>query len=241
MEKIGYIYKITSPSGKSYIGQTIEFEKRMKAHSLNRKKTKLNGSIKKYGWEAHVVDILWEGECADEQLNTLEIEFIKLYDTFHNGLNLTEGGEGVRGFNHSEETRAKIREARSRQVIGPRSEETKAKMRGKTHSEESKAKMRGRKCSEETRAKIREARSRQVLKPVSEETRAKLSAANKGKTHSEETRARMSAARKGKSISEGHKAKISAARKGRSHSEETKQKLQEVWKLRKEGKFLNKS
>ena len=157
MEKIGYIYRITSPSGKSYIGQTTRFKERMDRHSLTNSKTKLSNSIKKYGWEAHRVDILWQGECTGEQLNTLEINFIELYCNFHNGLNLTEGGEGAKGHRHSEEAKAK-----------------------------------------------------------------------------------MSAASKGRSKSEEHKAKLSAARKGKPLSEERKAAMRETWKLRKEGKFLNK-
>jgi group I intron endonuclease len=228
MEQIGYIYKITSPSGKSYIGQTIEFEKRMKRHSRGKDETKLSRSIKKYGWEAHIVDILWEGLCTKEQLNSLEVEFIKLYDTLHNGLNLTEGGEGARGMKHSEETKAKISATRKGKPGISRSEETKAKM-SETR--------RGRPCSEETRAKISAAKKGKPGMLQSEETKAKMSAAHKGKPKSEEHKAKM----RGRKHSQETKARISTAHKGRSHSEETKQKLREAWKVRREGRVLNKS
>ena len=149
MEKIGYIYRITSPSGKSYIGQTTRFKERMDSHSITNSKTKLSNSIKKYGWEAHRVDILWQGECTGEQLNTLEIDFIELYGTFHNGLNLTEGGEGAKGHRHSEEAKAKMSAASKGRS---KSEEHRAKLsavrkgkpspkKGKSRSEEIKAKI----------------------------------------------------------------------------------------------------
>ncbi len=213
MEKIGYIYKITSPSGKSYIGQTIHFEKRMRAHSSSKGGTKLSNSIKSYGWDNHSVEILCQGLFTEEGLNQLEIHYIRVYNSFQGGLNLTQGGGGARGRIPSEETKGKISVARKGR---PKSEETKAKI--------STAK-RGRKLSEEAIAKRSATRKG---RPVAQETRARISAAKKGKPKSEETRSRISAANRGKTFSEETRAKLSAASR-------------EAWKLRKEGKFLNKS
>ncbi len=235
MEKIGYIYRITSPSGKSYIGQTTRFKERMDRHSLTNSKTKLSNSIKKYGWEAHRVDILWQGECTGEQLNTLEINFIELYGTFHNGLNLTEGGEGVKGLRHSEETKAKMSAANKGKKLPPRSEETKAKIsaagRGRAQSQEARdrrsAALKGRIFSEEHKTKIRQAREGQPGRSQSEETKAKIRTTLKNRVFSEE-----------------HRAKISAAKKGKVRGplpEEVIAKRTATRKLRKEGKFLNKS
>ena len=105
--------------------------------------------------------------------------------------------------------------------------------------------------SEETRAKMSTALKGKTKPPRSEEHRAKMSTALKGKTKplkSEEHRAKVSAALKGRPLSEEHRAKISAACKGRvSHnkgktfSEEHKAAMREGWKLRREGKILNKS
>lgn len=46
------IYKITSPSGRVYIGQTGLLKKRINAykHARCRKQRKLYNSIVKYGW-----------------------------------------------------------------------------------------------------------------------------------------------------------------------------------------------
>jgi len=49
----GIIYKITSPNGKSYIGQTIQtFNQRMKGHrKANSNCILLKKAIIKYGWD----------------------------------------------------------------------------------------------------------------------------------------------------------------------------------------------
>ena len=93
----------------------------------------------------------------------MEIFYIKKYDP---QFNFTEGGDGISGFTHSEESRKKMSEAR----------------KGKKPYE----------MTEETRKKISEAKKG---KTHSEKTRKKISEAKKGKTHSEETRKKMSEAR----------------------------------------------
>jgi group I intron endonuclease len=69
------IYKITSPSGKVYIGQSINIEDRWKKYErfLTNKMSigpKLYNSLKKYGWKQHIFEIL--EECLIEELNKLE-------------------------------------------------------------------------------------------------------------------------------------------------------------------------
>jgi group I intron endonuclease len=100
------IYKITSPSDKIYIGQSRNINKRKKEYRyLNCKhQTKLYYSLKKYGWEQHIFEII--EECSLEQLNEREIYWINTYNTVKNGLNLREGGsKGTL----SEETKQKMR------------------------------------------------------------------------------------------------------------------------------------
>jgi group I intron endonuclease len=72
------IYKITSPSSKIYIGQTINFKNRLyKYKCLNCKgQFKLYNSLKKYGPENHKFETI--EECSLEQLNEKEI-FWKTY------------------------------------------------------------------------------------------------------------------------------------------------------------------
>jgi group I intron endonuclease len=68
------IYRITSPSSKIYIGQSINIEKRKSQYiKLNKSciGPKLYNSLIKYGWEAHIHEIL--EECSIECLNEREI------------------------------------------------------------------------------------------------------------------------------------------------------------------------
>ena len=61
MEQIGYIYKITSPSGKIYIGKTNNLRNRICAYRNAQKSntnTLIYTSIKKYGWDAHVFKVI---------------------------------------------------------------------------------------------------------------------------------------------------------------------------------------
>ena len=63
MMNIGYVYLITSPSNRLYIGSTSNLKKRIYSYSnLNCKtQTKLYNSLKKYGWENHTFEVIWEG------------------------------------------------------------------------------------------------------------------------------------------------------------------------------------
>lgn len=96
----GIIYMLTSPSGKSYIGQSIRPEKRYTCF-LNINKSyggsKIDRARKKYGPENFKYEILEEYINEDKEkvfnkLNELEIFYIRKYDTYNNGYNLTEGG-----------------------------------------------------------------------------------------------------------------------------------------------------
>ena len=104
---MGYIYCITSPSLKQYIGQTKEnVEERFKGHQKKSSNcTLLKRAAKKYGWEHMVVEILVE--CPDEDLDKNEIECIELYRTLApEGYNCTTGGETKKEY--SEFTRKKM-------------------------------------------------------------------------------------------------------------------------------------
>ena len=85
------IYKIISPSGKVYVGQSINIESRIKKYaSCNCKlQVRLYSSIKKYGWENHIFEIL--EECSIEELNSRERYWQDQYECIgKNGLNCFE-------------------------------------------------------------------------------------------------------------------------------------------------------
>lgn len=116
MKKItGIIYKYTSPSGKVYIGQTVNERKRRKKFlNLNEDYAglKINNARLKYGPESFDYEVLEKKvynsseECIEE-LNKLEIYYIGKYDSFKNGYNMSIGGEDSSGYKMAEEQKAK--------------------------------------------------------------------------------------------------------------------------------------
>jgi hypothetical protein len=103
------IYKITSPSGKIYIGQSVNIFKRFKQYVRFdcKKQIQLYNSLKKYGWEQHTFEVI--ETCLIEQLDGRE--------TFHKQQFINEFGwdnalfcqliDGKGGY-RSEETKQKI-------------------------------------------------------------------------------------------------------------------------------------
>jgi len=132
---MGYIYMLTSPSGKSYIGQTTRpIEIRFQKHRYQSKGcVAIYRAIQKHGWDNFEKD--WY-ECPDEDLNFDEELLIREMGTLSpDGYNLREGG-GSNG-KMSEESKRKMRESHIGKKI---SEETKQKMR-KPRGEETKQKI----------------------------------------------------------------------------------------------------
>jgi group I intron endonuclease len=112
MNRIGYIYKITSPSGRIYIGITINVASRKSSYKSNSSKSQrlIHASILKYGWENHIFEVI--DSAPANVLSSAEIDYIKKYNSYHkenkNGLNLTTGGEGVCGIIVSEERKIRM-------------------------------------------------------------------------------------------------------------------------------------
>lgn len=86
---VGTIYKLTSPSGKSYIGQTMNISIRRRTFkNLNAYYSgkRMDNAIKKYGPEAFEFTILIQiyDQSRDElrrKLDELEVYYIEKYDT----------------------------------------------------------------------------------------------------------------------------------------------------------------
>ena len=79
--KVIGIYKITSPSKKIYIGQSIEIYKRWEKYKRwpesIKSQIKLYNSLKKYGWEQHVFEII--EECIESLLLERETHWKNFY------------------------------------------------------------------------------------------------------------------------------------------------------------------
>lgn len=100
MDKIYfYIYKITSPSGKVYIGQTRNIKERKYRYSRIEKSIDCNKqrlicrSIKKYGFINHSFEIIKEGLFTKDEINKIEIEKIKFFKEKNISLNISNGGQ----------------------------------------------------------------------------------------------------------------------------------------------------
>lgn len=196
------IYKITSPSNKIYIGQSIHLENRERDYKclFCKSQRKIYHSILKYGWQAHKFEII--EKCEIELLNDLEIYFIVFFDTFNtpHGLNLTTGGNEKHFI--SEETRQKMSDANKGKI---------GYWKGKTMSEDHK-----RKLADGSRGRIK---SPETIKKLSESLRnsEKYNATMKSEAHrkkmSEIMKGRPST-RKGIPLSEEHKKKLSESKKG---------------------------
>ena len=121
IECYGVIYKITNIiNNKCYIGQTIQgFNKRyhssgkLKIEKIyNYHKYRMNHndsyndyllkSIEKYGFDAFKVIEIFDIAFSKEELDIKEKCYINIFDSFNNGYNHTEGGEGAIGYKHSD-------------------------------------------------------------------------------------------------------------------------------------------
>ncbi len=108
IDKVG-IYKIENLiTHQKYIGQSKQIEKRWAKHksvAYNEKdhsyQLPLYRAIRKYGLENFSFEII--EECLCSQLNEKEIYYIKQFDTFFNGYNMTLGGETSVGQKNSKE------------------------------------------------------------------------------------------------------------------------------------------
>lgn len=190
----GFIYITTNMiNGKRYIGQKM-FCKGWEAYLGSGKHFKK--AIKKYGRENFIKEIIAIA-YSKEELNKLEIEFIKLHNAVESDdyYNLCDGGNGISGFTMSVETKRKQSEAHKGEksyIYGKQlSEKIKNKM--------SKAKL-GKQLSEETKQKMSDAkRSRSKSIPKYNGQRSKKSEAKIGKNNpmygkhfSEETKKKQS-------------------------------------------------
>jgi hypothetical protein len=82
------IYKITNPTGRVYIGQSTNVERRKEEYSGKNKgkgQVALCLSLEKYGFSQHTFEVI--EECAIENLNKRERYWQDYYNVLKEGLN----------------------------------------------------------------------------------------------------------------------------------------------------------
>lgn len=212
------IYKITSPTGKIYVGQSVSIYKRWENHKNRYLKypSKLSSSFVSHGTKSHLFEIL--EECDVNKLNERECYWINELNTFNteHGLNLREGGDR---YIMTEATKEKLRKINL----------------GKKHSEATKAKCsiasKKRVITEEWKIKISLANKGRKM-PESHRLKAILNnklgiIGTRGKKYSEESKAKM----KGKKPSQETIDKIRSTMTGRKYSKERVEKSNEAQRL----------
>lgn len=238
------IYKITSPSGKVYIGQSWNIYRRIWAYRAGKcsKQIPLYYSITKYGWDNHKFEVIHELPPDVDQsiLDNYEILYMQQYvECGITLLNVREGGSKGRpskesiekmvlsrreknNYYHSENTIRKIAEANlgNKNALGNKS------MLGKKHTDEARERISASRIGKPTF----------LGKKHTEEAKEKIAASkigNKvwlGKTHTEETKAKIGAASKGRKHDEESLNKIKAASTGVNNprSKLTEQQVREI-------------
>lgn len=106
MSKISGIYMLTFPSGKKYVGQSWDIEKRWYLYSRSRTQSpKLKNALDKYDFDDVKLEILEEINDSQEEMDERESYWILEHKCIESGYNLMTGG---RGGKHSEESKIKM-------------------------------------------------------------------------------------------------------------------------------------
>lgn len=185
------IYRILSPTGRVYVGQTIGFDKRSYMYRSGRTHSQrlVHRSLKKYGFLAHSLEMIHElpKDVSRDTLNVYEKLYFDIYkDAGYSMLNIREPGKC-----------GKVSDA-TKEILS--------------------AQRRGRKLTDEWKEKVRKSligNKRSLGRKLSNDHRKKISASligNKrtlGYVHSEKTRAKHSERQTGRRVSAEAAKKIS--------------------------------
>ena len=213
------IYLISNlENNKKYVGLT-KFSITERFYQHTKRGFILTEAIKKYGEDKFFIELIEEVDTAGRAYE-LEQYYIKEYNTkVPYGYNLTDGGDGIFGWEVTEEYRQECSE-RVKQLH----KEKKVGMYGKNHSDETKRKM-----SVASKGKSKPWLIGRKLSPESIE---KLRQINLGRVLSDETK---------KKISENHH-DVNGENNpmyGKKHSPETIEKLREKAKNRPKRVWIN--
>ena len=230
------IYKITSPSGKIYIGQSWDISYRFDYYCTSKApgQPKLNNSFKKYGQLTHSFEVIAEllpNSASQKILDELEISLIhKHYEDGFQMLNIAYGGGGGRITEATKKKLSELNKGEKHPQYG--------KKKNPESIEKRRIKMIGWKQSPEAKEKLRKANTGRKMSPQSVE---KTRQANIGRVVSIETRIKTSNALKGVKYpprTEEHRRKISENKK-KQHAERKLLNLPKVQRTQEQRKRIS--
>jgi len=174
-----YVYLIHNiKNNKVYVGMTKDIKRRWLSHISNAKDNNINcqyihKAMRKYGLENFVFSIIQilnnKNDC-----DNAEIYWIKFFNSKSKaGYNLTNGGDSIEGYTHTEETKKRISDKHMGKKLSP--EQLKR-----------------------TTEQLRNMSKIKIGIPLSEEHKKKLSEARTGMRFTEEHRKNISLGQKGK-------------------------------------------
>lgn len=115
---MSFIYKITSPTNRIYIGQTVDIEKRFSKYKRYccKMQPRLYNSFIKYNVENHIFEII--EECENFELNTKERYYQDKYNVLSKkGLNCLLTKTNDRSGKFSNESRLKMSKSHKGKII----------------------------------------------------------------------------------------------------------------------------
>lgn len=137
------VYLVTNRvNGKRYVGKTKRsLEQRWREHVTHShggsEEMALYQAIRKHGAESFELSVLEECD-GEDALDEAERKWIRELGTFRREYNMTEGGDGLKGYRHTEATKRRMSESRRGEKNhnhgkrwgrqGPLTEETKRKL-----------------------------------------------------------------------------------------------------------------
>lgn len=201
---------------------------RDRAWSLSGRNDMWKRVAAKHGYDVRIVQ---ECETEEEALGW-EKTFITLFGRRDRSegtlVNFTDGGEGLSGYRHTAESKAKASASLSGRKLSAdhcKKLSVVAKNRTPEHTERLAKASRGRKASEETRARISASGKG---RKHSQQTKDRIGMANSLRVITPETRAKLVVANLGKVTPVEVRAKISAGGKGKKRSSETRERMAEA-------------
>ena len=175
MKHIKNTYKVyihIFPNDKVYVGITSRStKKRWGNNGIGYKDQALiYRAIEKYGWD-NIEHVILHDNLTEKDAKEKEMYYIKKYNSNNPnfGYNLTDGGDGTKGYYPSEKTRQKMSESRKGEK-NPNYKKQMSDTQKKILSEYAKSRtgsknpFYGRNHSEETKRKISETKRKQKLK-----------------------------------------------------------------------------